>query len=132
MNAWFEWRRETDGKQPYWIRPEGVDVFSLTGIWEGVDTGPGSRLTFVILTTDAAPEIANIYHRQPVILDDEAVQAWLNPEWNRDGFIAMARKGGELAYDRRRVTRSVNDPLNEGPELPAAARSMEAGPEVAA
>ena len=27
VNGWFEWRRDGDTKQPYWIRPAGADVF---------------------------------------------------------------------------------------------------------
>ena len=127
VNGWLEWRRENGRKHPCWTRPRDTDVFSLAGTWEGVDTGPGSLLTFVILTMDAAPEIADINHRQPVILDDEAMETWLNPEWDREGLIEMARTGCELAYDRRRVTRQVNDPLNDFPELLAPMSSMEAG-----
>ena len=53
--------------------------------------------------TTAAPQIADIHHRQPVILGDEAMETWLDPEWDREGSIEMARKGCELAYDPRRV-----------------------------
>ena len=117
MNGWFEWRPENGKKHPYWIRPEETEVFSLAGIWEGMNSGPGSSATFAILTTEAAPGIADIHHRQPVILDDEAVDRWLDPGWGREEFIAMARRGCEFAYDRRRVTRKVNDPLNGSREL---------------
>ena len=62
VNGWFEWRPENGEKQPYWIRPEGVDVFSLAGIWEPGSGTPGSIGTFVILTMAAAPAIADIHH----------------------------------------------------------------------
>ena len=127
VNGWFEWRPENGRKHPYWIRPEDTEMFSLAGIWEGVDTGPGSRLSFVILTADAAPEIADIHHRQPLILDDEAMETWLDPDWDREGFMEMARKGCELAYERRRVTRQLNDRLNNFPELLAPTSNMDAG-----
>ena len=92
-------------------------MFSLAGIWEGVDTGPGSRLNFVILTTDAAREIADIHHRQPVILDDEGLNRWMDPGWEQDDLVAMTRRGGELAYERRAVDRAVNNPASNSPEL---------------
>ncbi len=50
VNGWFEWRPENGGKQPYWLRPEGTDIFSLAGIWEPGSGTPGSIGTFVILT----------------------------------------------------------------------------------
>ena len=43
-----------DGKQPYWLRPEGADMFSLAGIWESGGTSAGSVDTFIILTMAAA------------------------------------------------------------------------------
>ena len=128
MNGWFEWRPKNGGKQPYWLRLEGVDMFPLAGIWESGGTSPGSMDTFVILTTGAAPAIADIHHRQPLILDDEAMEAWLEPGWGHKELIAMAREGCDGTYERRAVSGDVNDPRNDRPELllpskrPAAAR----------
>ncbi len=68
VNGWFEWRPEEDGKQPYRLRPKGTELFSLAGIWEPGSGSPGSRATFVILTTAAAPTIADIHHRQVGLL----------------------------------------------------------------
>ena len=74
VSGWFEWRPENGWKQPYWLRPEGTDMFSLAGIWESGGTSPGAVDTFVILTMAAAPAIADIHHRQPVILDPGTVR----------------------------------------------------------
>ena len=100
VNGWFEWRPENGQKQPYWIRPEDTEVFSLAGIWESGGTSPGSIGTFVIMTMAAEPEIADIHHRQPVILDEEAKEQWLTPGWGSDELIRIARKGYKGAYDR--------------------------------
>ena len=64
VNGWFEWKPEQGGKEPYWLRRAGVDVFSLAGIWEPGSGTPGSVGSFVILTRPAAPTIADIHHRQ--------------------------------------------------------------------
>ena len=117
VNGWFEWRPENGQKQPYWIRPEDTDVFSLAGIWESGGTSPGSIGTFVILTMAAEPEIADIHHRQPVILDEEAKEQWITPGWGSDELIRIARKGYKGAYDRWCVNRDVNNPRNDSPEL---------------
>ena len=116
-NDWFEWRPENGEKQPYWIRPEGADVFSLAGVWESGGTSPGSMDTFVILTTQTVAGIADIHHRQPIILDDEAMEEWLAPGNVRERVIDTARKGSEGTYERRRVGLDVNDPRNDWPEL---------------
>ena len=92
-------------------------MFSLAGIWESGGTSPGSIGTFVILTMAAEPEIADIHHRQPVILDEEAKEQWLTPGWGSDALIRIARKGYKGAYDRWCVNRDVNNPRNDSPEL---------------
>ena len=129
VNGWFEWKPEQGGKQPYWLRPEGHEMFSLAAIWESGGKSPGSIDSFVILTTQAAPGIADIHHRQPVILSDEAVDEWLAPGNVREGLIDTARNGCERSYERRRVTLDVNDPRNDWPELlvPALTRGANGG-----
>ena len=117
VNGWFEWRPENGGEQPYWLRPEGTDMFSLAGIWEPGSGTPGSIGTFVILTMAAAPVIADIHHRQPLILDDEATAEWLHLGAAPAGLISMTKKGCGSAYDRWPVSRLVNSPRNDSPDV---------------
>lgn len=121
VNGWFEWRPEEGGKQPYWLRPEGAELFSLAGIWEPGSGTPGSRPTFVILTMAAATAIADIHHRQPVILDDDALEAWLRPGWASNELLETVLASDDRAYERRRVSREVASPRNDSPELLAPA-----------
>ena len=78
------------------------------------DAGPR---TFVILTTAAAPAIADIHHRQPLILEDKAVEAWLKPGWAPNGLMETVLADCERVYERRRVSREVASPRNDWPEL---------------
>ena len=66
----------------------------------------------------AAPAIADIHHRQPLILEEEAMESWLEPGQGRKELIAMARSGCASTYDRRPVSGLVNSPRNDPPELP--------------
>lgn len=91
-NGWFEWKPEATGKQPYWLRPDGSELFSLAGVWEHGSGTPGSIGTFVILTTAAAPAIADIHHRQPLILDDETAAEWLRPGAAPVDLVTRAQK----------------------------------------
>ena len=125
VNGWFEWVRENGQKTPYWIRPEATEVFSLAGIWESGGTSPGAVGSFVILTRQAAPGIADIHHRQPVILEGEGLEAWLKPGWGSDRLIELARVGGGWSYERRGLSREVNDPVNDWPELLVPAQAVD-------
>ena len=121
-NGWFEWRPENGGKQPYWLRPEGEDMFSLAGIWDSGGTSAGSVDTFLILTMVAAPAIADIHHRQPLILDDETAAEWLRPGHAPVELITRAKTECGSEYERRPVSEQVNSPRNDSPELLAPAR----------
>ena len=63
------------------------------------------------------PRIADIHHRQPLILEDEAIEAWLKPGWAPNGLMDVVLADGERAYERRRVSRDVASPRNDSPEL---------------
>jgi len=108
------------------LRPEGSELFSLAGIWESGGTSPGAMDTFVILTTQASPEIADIHHRQPLMLEEEALEEWLRPGPAPVGLVTRAKNGSGPAYERRPVSGLVNSPRNDSPALLVPA--MMAGP----
>ena len=70
--------------------------------------------TFAILATDGAPAIAHLHHRQPVILDDTGVDAWLDGEASEEKLLATVQRPAEGAYNAWTVSREVNDPRHDG------------------
>ena len=117
VNGWFEWRREGGEKQPYWIRPAGAEVFSLAGLWERWEKGEEPVETFTVLTTGASPFLAGIHHRQPVIVDDGDVDAWLDPASPAGRVNELARTAFAGPFDRWPVSRDVNNARNDAPGL---------------
>ncbi len=82
--AWYyEWERLAgpDGKplkRRYALRPDRQGPVLLTGIYR---YEPGEVLpAFSILTRPAAPEIAFIHDRMPVICPPDLADRWLDPE----------------------------------------------------
>ena len=117
VNGWFEWRRESGEKQPYWIRPRNAEIFSLAGVWERWDKGEDLAETFAVLTTSVSPALADIHHRQPVIVEDGDVDEWLDPASRADRLMEMARVAREGPFDRWPVSRAVNNARNNAPHL---------------
>ena len=109
VNGWYEWRREEDGKQPFWIRREGEDLVGLAAIWEGW-TRDRYIESFAILTTNAAARIGHLHHRQPVILDEESIDVWLNDESPLDEVLAIAQRPAEGRFDISQVDRAMGNP----------------------
>ena len=84
-SGFFEYHTEGKKKTPYFIHPADAELFNMAGIYqEAVDVRTGEMIgTFSILTCEAnemMAEIHNIKKRMPVILKDEDVERWLNPD----------------------------------------------------
>lgn len=69
-DGWYEWQRIGSGKQP-WYHHRGGDLFYMAGVYQ-----PG--IGCAIVTQGAAEPLADIHHRQPVLLDEQCLDAWLN------------------------------------------------------
>jgi putative SOS response-associated peptidase YedK len=104
-SGYYEWKRDGVHKTKYRIYIPG-DVLFLAGCWRveaggGEQTDGGGAVTvprFVILTRDAAPWIAEIHDRMPVIIPRDDTEDWL-----RDGVMERAVTGLEYAPDAGNV-----------------------------
>lgn len=114
-DGFYEWRRETDGKTPYYISLASADPLAFAGLWESwTDKSTGESLqTATIVTTAANTFMAPLHHRMPVVLVPETATGWLDsPD---DVLSAFQDTAPELrAWP---VSRRVNSPANDGAEL---------------
>ena len=81
-DGFYEWKRlPEDGKerkQPFYIRPKHVDLFSFAGVWETWKDIEGKELkTYSIITTAPNAEMSSVHNRMPVILHQEDEASWL-------------------------------------------------------
>jgi len=68
-DGWYEWQRIGSGKQP-WYHHRGGDLFYMAGVYQ-----PG--IGCAIVTQGATEPLAEIHHRQPVLLDERHLDVWL-------------------------------------------------------
>ena len=123
--GWYEWNeqqlvRSDAGKQvrqPYFFSSAEDEVIAFAGLW-AVWERPGAEplVSCALLSREAAPGIAHIHHRMPVVLREEDFDAWLSPATAAQqvqGMIAGAR-GEFRAWP---VSTRVNSVRNDGPDL---------------
>jgi putative SOS response-associated peptidase YedK len=80
-DGFYEWQTTSKGKRPYYIYKSNHQPFAIAGLWEHWEGNKGESIdSCLLLTTDANPEVKNIHHRMPVILQQSQYSAWLNPE----------------------------------------------------
>jgi putative SOS response-associated peptidase YedK len=123
--GWYEWyenepvRSESGRKvnQPYFLYCPNAEVIAFAGLWS-VWERPGAEpvVSCALLSKEAAPSIAAIHHRMPVVLRPEKCETWLNPATSAqevENLIAGAREG----FEGYAVSTKVNNARNDFPEL---------------
>src|SRR5215208_7142902 len=81
VDAFYEWRREEAGRQPFAIGREDGRPLVLAGLWDGWRDPRADRVvrTFTIITTTPNDQIATLHDRMPVVVPDGAWSDWLDP-----------------------------------------------------
>lgn len=123
--GWYEWNENEPVKtesgravnQPYFIHSPGDEVIAFAALWS-VWQGPGQEpvMSCALMTKAAAPSIAGIHHRMPVVLPPELQAAWMNATTSAAeiGDLIAAARGDFEGYA---VSTRVNSPRNDSPEL---------------
>ena len=84
MNGFYEWRKQSDGKQPYFIQLREKNIASFAGIWESWSHEGKAINTYSIMTTSPNKEMESIHDRMPVILHPYDENQWLNADTEED------------------------------------------------
>lgn len=79
-NGFFEWHQPSKGqKTPRFCFSKSSDeIFSMAGLWNRWSEKDGVKTGSVIVTQPAAPNLASIHHRMPLIIPPDWEAAWLN------------------------------------------------------
>ena len=111
-NGYYEWRKEKKGKQPYYIRPIGMELISFAGLWDIWEGPDGNIESFTIITTDANEKTADIHNRMPVVIEPRDYDPWLI-----EGDKSLLRPCPDSLLECYKVPTLVNKPDNEGNDL---------------
>lgn len=119
VDGFYEWRTQADGKQPcLFQRPEG-QPFACAALWERwTDPRHGPVDTVAMLTTSPNAVAATVHDRMPAIfLDASAWSVWLDPKTSPEQAAALLGPLPDDALTVRLVSRKLNTPRSEGPDL---------------
>tara|TARA_B100000941_G_scaffold146446_1_gene103897 strand:- start:67 stop:729 length:663 start_codon:yes stop_codon:yes gene_type:complete len=78
-NGFFEWKRSSDSKIPYYIHHSDGKIIAMAGLckWDR-DLDGNRKLVYTIITKEARPSLEKIHHREPVMLTDRSLSSWIN------------------------------------------------------
>jgi putative SOS response-associated peptidase YedK len=117
--GFYEWTAGKDGKTPFLIQRADARPFAMAGLWERWRQADGELLeSCTIIVTDANSLVRDIHDRMPVILKEEDFATWLDPNnGDAEELLSMLKPADPAALAMHEVSRQVNSPRNDGPEL---------------
>lgn len=118
--GFYEWEKRDDGKQPYFIHPEGLNMFSLAGLYGTWKDPNGEELeTFSIVTTTPNKEMSRIHNRMPVILHPDDEMTWIDHD--NDGDVELLSQLMRPYEDNSLImeewSREVNSPRTDNKSI---------------
>ena len=126
-DGWYEWQVAPGGKQPWFIRLRDARPMAFAGLWERwKDPANGVTLeSCTIVTAEAASSIRKIHDRMPVVLAAADWDRWMDTAFSdTDKLSELLRPFEPKALQSWPVSRQVNAPKNQGPELVERDRSV--------
>lgn len=118
-NGFYEWKTESGDKQPYAVRRAGAPLFAFAGLWETATDPDGGEIdTTAILTVAAGPDLKTIHGREPAIIAPDRYARWLEADERDAGALAdLLVPAAAGCWRVFAVSRAVNSPRHDGPEL---------------
>jgi putative SOS response-associated peptidase YedK len=132
-DGWYEWQvsptavdaKGRPRKQPFFIyRSDGAPL-AMAGLYEfwrdkslAADDPDAWLTTYSIITTAAEPGLDRIHDRQPLVLEREGWDDWLDPTTNDLARVKVHLEfSGSGRFDAYPVSTSVNSSRNNGAQL---------------
>jgi putative SOS response-associated peptidase YedK len=128
-DGFYEWKKEGAHKVPMYIFLKSGKLFGFAGLWDTWTAPEGNKIaTCTIITTSPNKLIEEIHNRMPVILPKENVDRWLDPSIQDESkVLPLLQPYPADEMDAYPVSRLVNSPKNNSPEVIKKADDMELG-----
>jgi putative SOS response-associated peptidase YedK len=107
VGGYYEWKQESQGKQPYSISFGSLPML-LGGIWESWN----DRISFTILTQASKGLLENLHHRMPLVIHPKDFLAWINERETNEDPAEWAN-----SIQQTKISKSVNNARNDFAEI---------------
>jgi putative SOS response-associated peptidase YedK len=122
-DGFYEWQRQGQRKQPYFLKARDGEPLAFAGLWETWSGPNGEEVdTAAIVTVAASADLAAIHHRMPAILPPEAFAPWLDcAAVEAPAAVALLKPAPEGLLEAVAVSGEVNRAGADHPGLIAPA-----------
>lgn len=118
VDGFYEWKKRSNGRQPFYFSAKDKQPLALAGIWSSHEY-PGNHLvsSCSILTTDANSLMRPVHHRMPAILPESDWKFWLDlPADKAEDLLALLKPLPSDLLMAWPVSRKVNSPAFDQPQ----------------
>ena len=116
-DGFYEWKKFSDHKVPFYIRMEDERPFAFAGLWERWNKSDSPVESCTIITTTPNDLMSDLHDRMPVILSGDDADLWLDPEVDDaealQQLLIPYPNDGLTAFP---VSTLVNSPKNDSEE----------------
>ena len=118
-DGWFEWKKEADKKQPYFIYHKKNQPLFFAAIGKAPYDKDHGHEGFVIVTAASNKGMVDIHDRRPLVLTADAVREWLSADTTPERAQEIAHDAAlpEKDFTWHPVSRKVGNIHNQGSEL---------------
>tara|TARA_Y100001936_G_scaffold20815_1_gene18086 strand:- start:241 stop:864 length:624 start_codon:yes stop_codon:yes gene_type:complete len=105
-DGFYEWKRDGKEKTPFYFMRNDKKMLYIAGIYENNQ--------FCLITEQATENVKEIHHRQPVILNENHINNYLNLQIDGSNFLKEVSKPALEFY---KISKDVNKPTNNSVSL---------------
>lgn len=118
-DGFYDWKTlSKKGRTPYRFFLPNNEPFAIAGLWDSFDNDQGETIhTFMMITTPANNQVADITSRMPAILEKNLIIEWLNDSNTEESTISLLKPYTEKVLDRFTVNPKLGDSNFDSPEL---------------
>jgi putative SOS response-associated peptidase YedK len=118
-DGWYEWKKESGGKQPCYISRKDDEPLFFAAIGSPPFDRGSENEGFMILTAAAEGALSEIHDRRPVTLPASSVATWLDAALTPDGAVDIVNTEmlPSSNFHWYPVSKAVGNVQNQGPEL---------------
>ena len=118
-DGYYEWKKTDHGKQPYLIEQPSGSPMAFAGLWEQNSKAAGNGTTIrtcTIITTSANETTKSVHERMPVILQEDSIDRWIDPNYrDTDQLKEMLVPCENERLQLTAVSTYVNSPSHDDP-----------------
>jgi putative SOS response-associated peptidase YedK len=116
-DGFFEWKRTGKEKRPFYFQLHDESPFMFAGIWDTWSNRGELVTSCAIITTPPNELVGELHDRMPAILLHEFHDAWLDPRTDRSALKELLQPFPSVRMKTHPVSRGVNSPENDTPDL---------------